>query len=301
MALYYRKKLAKGGYGLPLIFVLVVLWGTIVFMVVRNVEAPADEPLVPVLPPPQGPVMTDGERRAPAPTQDSPVMPKDATNVSPPSVEIIVENTEDSRAAAVATPPTILETGTLNAKVEDVEDSVPKLIPLSILNDRVRPAVVNILCTTNTGGVLFPISGSGVIIDPRGIILTNAHVAQYYLLTSYRKSGFIDCTIRTGSPAKNAYKAELLYLSPPWVAKNAKNLIATDPVATGEDDFALLYITGSTKGAGPLPVSFPFVAPAVNDSDIKIGTGALAASYPAGFLGGSAIRNDGLTYFPNYG
>src|SRR3989344_252919 len=53
------------------------------------------------------------------------------------------------------------------------------------LNEQVRAAVVNILCITGSGGPLNSISGSGVIIDPRGIILTNAHVAQYFLLKNY--------------------------------------------------------------------------------------------------------------------
>ena len=46
------------------------------------------------------------------------------------------------------------------------------------LNLKARRALVNILCTTKRGGLFSPISGSGVFIDPRGVILTNAHVGQ---------------------------------------------------------------------------------------------------------------------------
>src|SRR3989344_1157804 len=52
-----------------------------------------------------------------------------------------------------------------------------------VINERARPTLVNILCGARSG-TFRPISASGVIIDPRGVILTNAHVAQYFLLAS---------------------------------------------------------------------------------------------------------------------
>ncbi|MBI4214752.1 hypothetical protein HY546_02045, partial [archaeon] len=88
------------------------------------------------------------------------------------------------------------------------------------LNETIRKTIVNVYCTTKTSGAFNPASGSGVLIDPRGIILTNAHVAQYYLLKDYRRKDFITCFIRTGSPARITYRAEPLYISQRWIAAN---------------------------------------------------------------------------------
>ena len=66
------------------------------------------------------------------------------------------------------------------------------------VNSAARAALVNILCTSR--GSVRPISGSGVIIDSRGVILTNAHVAQYVLLAENPAIN-LSCVIRTGSPA----------------------------------------------------------------------------------------------------
>src|SRR6185436_12542444 len=78
------------------------------------------------------------------------------------------------------------------------------------IDPAVRSALVNILCMPQ-GGSLRPISGSGVIIDPRGVILTNAHVAQYVLLSESPQIN-LTCSIRTGSPASPRWKAVVLYI-----------------------------------------------------------------------------------------
>src|SRR3989344_7756180 len=65
-----------------------------------------------------------------------------------------------------------------------------------VINDETRAALVNILCTPQTG--INGISGSGVVIDSRGVILTNAHVGQYFLLRDYLTPGNITCTVRIG-------------------------------------------------------------------------------------------------------
>ena len=74
----------------------------------------------------------------------------------------------------------------------------PALSPSAVIGLS-RSALVNIFCVPagSTGSI---ISGSGVIIDPKGIILTNAHVAQYVLL-SQDPALNLTCSIRNGSPA----------------------------------------------------------------------------------------------------
>lgn len=161
------------------------------------------------------------------------------------------------------------------------------------INDQTRAALVNILCVSKNGDVFQPLSGSGVFMDPRGVILTNAHVAQYVLLSGGDiKSNLLDCTVRVGNPAVNRYRAEVLFISPKWIAENAKNLLAESPKEDGEHDYALLIVTGVTNPGTELPVSFPFVPLRENPLEVDTKNAFLAAGYPAGFLGGIAVQRE---------
>jgi hypothetical protein len=142
------------------------------------------------------------------------------------------------------------------------------------------------LCISQSNGVE-SISGSGVLIDNRGVILTNAHIGQYFLLKDYPGVGNIDCTIRMGSPAQPRYRATLLYLPPLWITDNASQLVAQQAKGTGENDYAFLLITNST-GPDLLPTSFPHLA--MVTAEPNVGDGAFLAAYPAGFLGGTTIE-----------
>lgn len=155
------------------------------------------------------------------------------------------------------------------------------------VNTEARAALVNILCTTLAGGSFKPISGSGIFIDSRGVILTNAHIGQYFLLRDYGVKDNVDCTIRIGSPAQNRYRAKLLYLPPKWIDANASQITAQQGTGTGEYDFALLVVTGTTDPAGTLPQSFPYIGMDATQPDI--GQQMLLAGYPAGFLSGELI------------
>ena len=165
-------------------------------------------------------------------------------------------------------------------------------IPASEINERVRESVVNILCTSASGGPFNPSTGSGVVIDPRGVILTNAHVGQYFLLSSGLNQYNIDCVIRVGSPAKAAYRAKLLYISSRWVMGNPTNLSEDNPIGTGENDYALLLITGATNPQAKLPERFPDIDADLSSSDPEEGEQMLISAYPASFLGGISIQKD---------
>lgn len=141
------------------------------------------------------------------------------------------------------------------------------------------------MCYVPTGSGLHSISGSGVFIDAKGIILTNAHIAQYFLLVDRGAS----CTIRSGSPAVDAYKAKLMYLSPLWIRANTTVLTQILPVGTGEYDFALLAVTKSTT-ATPLSSSFPFIPLASLPPPAL--TPVVIASYGAQFLDVSQIQSE---------
>ncbi|NTV22710.1 MAG: hypothetical protein HGB03_04110 [Candidatus Yonathbacteria bacterium] len=172
------------------------------------------------------------------------------------------------------------------------EEPAPQTPSISAeeLNASARAALVNIMCITTQGGALNPISGSGMIIDPRGIIVTNAHIGEYFLLEHYKHGSLIDCVIRTGGPARITYDATPLFVSSSWVEENAATIVEDNPTGTGEHDIALLFIT-SSKTTTPLPSSFPFVNYATRESYAP-NTDVLVASYPAEYIGGATVQSD---------
>ena len=131
-----------------------------------------------------------------------------------------------------------------------------------------------------------------MIIDSRGLILTAAHVAQLFLLQDYLGPNTVACLIRTGSPARRAYLAEPIYVSPTWIKNNPHTLTSTAPQGTGENDFALLGIT-DTATSTPLPNSYPAMPLATVDplagQDFAIG------SYGAQYLTSSELN---YSHFP---
>jgi len=147
---------------------------------------------------------------------------------------------------------------------------------------------VNIICLP--GGGLRGSSGSGVVIDSRGIILTVAHVAQNFLLRDYPTKGAGTCYIRTGSPATNAYAADLIFISSAWLGENKATFLQSKPVGTGENDFAFIAITRSITTKA-LPTRFTAIPLSPTGTDIEeddeVGTG----SYAAEFLTSSQIRS----------
>ncbi len=218
-----------------------------------------------------------------ATTTSTEIKPKKTLPISPkPKVEINTDIKSEVRNTPTSTP--LVSTPT------------PIIAPpppnFSEINTMARKAIVNILCTSTTGGLFEPLSGSGVIIDPRGIILTNAHVAQYLLIQNYRQKNFLNCIARTGSPAVPSYTLKVFYISKKWMEKNYQQITSQKPTGTGENDFALLQITGSTNSDINLPISYPSISPDSTEMDIDSGNQVILAGYPAGFLGGIAIQRE---------
>ena len=142
-------------------------------------------------------------------------------------------------------------------------------------------AIVNIFCTFTTPTSIRTTTGTGFFIHSDGVILTNAHVAQYLLLEKTDLLGEAECLVRTGNPAKAEYHAELLYVPPTWVQKNAPLIDASLPTGTGERDYALLYVSKSVTDT-PLPARFPALA--IDSSHLPIsmrGQEVKAVGYPA--------------------
>lgn len=145
-------------------------------------------------------------------------------------------------------------------------------------------ALVNIFCTFKTERYIRTTTGTGFFIDPDGVIMTNAHIAQFLLLEKTDSFGSAECIVRTGSPAAPKYTADLLYIPPTWIQENAELIDDSAPMGTGERDYALLYVSGTTDNA-PLPAIFPALSfdGELLSTSIR-NTTVVAAGYPAGDL-----------------
>jgi len=145
-------------------------------------------------------------------------------------------------------------------------------------------AIVNIYCTFRTDTQIRTTTGTGFFIDPDGVIMTNAHVAQFLLLASAEASGSAECLVRNGNPAMPQYTASLLYIPPAWVQENASVLNDAVPMGTGERDYALLYVDSTITGE-PLPAVFPALSYSTDLLSTRArGAEVTAAGYPAGDL-----------------
>ena len=193
--------------------------------------------------------------------------PLETAPLSPPS-----PNTEQSIASV--------------ARTQDPYPFPQELFP--VIHEKTRAALVNIFCATS-GGSFQSTSGSGVIIDPRGIILTNAHVAQYVLLAQSSRTD-LSCFVRYGAPAQALWEAEVLYIPPVWVGEHAADITNANPTGTGEHDYALLRITRSAGdlSAAPEPIRIPSLPFDTREAIAFPSDFVLAASYPSEFIGGTA-------------
>tara|TARA_B100002051_G_scaffold274234_1_gene314884 strand:- start:7821 stop:8903 length:1083 start_codon:yes stop_codon:yes gene_type:complete len=142
-------------------------------------------------------------------------------------------------------------------------------------------AIVNIFCTMTTDDYIRTTTGTGFFIDRDGVVMTNAHVAQFLLLEEANQIGDVECILRNGNPAAPRYQAELLYISPAWIQENSGVISEDTPMGTGERDYALLYVSGSVDGS-PLPAEFPALGFRTADLPTSIKNDAVvAAGYPA--------------------
>lgn len=142
-------------------------------------------------------------------------------------------------------------------------------------------AIVNIYCTFTTEDYIRTTTGTGFFIDPDGIIITNAHVAQFLLLEKTDSFSKAECVIRSGNPATPLYTAKLLYISPAWVQENAGIINDEVPMGTGERDYALLLVSSGVANE-PLPATFPALSFDTENLPTSIKNKPVtAAGYPA--------------------
>lgn len=170
--------------------------------------------------------------------------------------------------------PTIPETP---APKPPVEKPTPSKTPstasaTSGLND----VIVNILCMRHNGNRIHVGSGSGVLISAKGVVLTNSHVAQMFLL----KDAGYNCSIRRENIPSYGFTAVPLYISEQWIEDNYRAISNPSPTGTGEDDYALLLITGTTDETISLPSSFARTTFNANADAASISDTITVAGYP---------------------
>ncbi len=195
-----------------------------------------------------------------------------------PTPEPIVKPITTQQPVTPPTPPAQNETEkTISKIVTEATDAIKD--NLNLPTTGAENNVVNIICLHREEGRIEAHAGSGVIIDPRGVVITNAHVAQFFLLESKANENYMDCNLYKENIPTYGYTARLLYISPSWIQKNYTLIRDPNPKGTGEGDFAFLYIDGNTNPAIKNPKSFPY-ASFSTDFKYKVGSKIFVAGYP---------------------
>jgi len=173
------------------------------------------------------------------------VTPNRPLNTNPVTVEKTKNNISEAESE--------LEEEIQDNITEDIEINLPAESKMRNISD----VLVNIICTQKTGAMTKASTGSGVLISPSGIVITNAHVAQFFLLEDSGNSS-INCAVYRENIPTFGYKADLIYLSPEWVKDNKEIMRQENPRGTGEKDYAFLQITENTNPVLSLPSQFSY-------------------------------------------
>lgn len=156
----------------------------------------------------------------------------------------------------------------------------------------IKDATVNLYCRIKIGGATMSTTGSGVIINDRGVILTNAHVGQFFLLAGKNEKSKGSCWVRAGSPATAEYEASLLYISPSWITAYTNSVSKkTEKVGSGERDFALLYVTGAKNKLTSLNFKSLPLANLTTVQNLKEAEVVSIAGYPAENLNFDKVKS----------
>ena len=242
-------------------------------------------------PEPRSLVLEEELPAAPLPAQE--IGTEEPLESATTSAEMAVETPLiEETVAGTTTEPGIL--GSVTAQ-QAVAAPVPELLfptqgVFAPFNDAARAASVNIICQRRDGKRVHTTTGSGIIIDPRGVVLTNAHVADLFLLKGERSVGSPVCAVRMGNPAETSFEAELIFLPRRWIEAFAPSPTDPEPRGTGEEDFALLRLTDAV-GDNELPETFPFIPFSVARDAVGLKEQVLISGYPALAHNTGALRD----------
>ncbi|OGF51900.1 hypothetical protein A2739_01420 [Candidatus Giovannonibacteria bacterium RIFCSPHIGHO2_01_FULL_43_100] len=155
----------------------------------------------------------------------------------------------------------------------------PPAVKSADIYNKALGAVLNVFCLDRKANTY--IFGSASIIQSKGYILTNGHLAMHF------KDPNTECLLRKGSPARNFARAKVVWL-PDQTPKIGVSEIP-------KNDGAILKITELSDGS-PLPENFEYFD--VNKNYVpKIGEKLYSLNYPSEFLGAEiALTNMNLVF-----
>lgn len=231
--------------------------------------------------PPQPQPDASPELSAPAPRTQATTSPASARGGK--SAQARPPSDQPSRAPTSTTTP--------NIPVSTPSSQPQPPAQWSVINQKARSSLVNIRCirqaTTTQGVLVSSISGSGVFIDQRGVILTNAHIAYPLALSGTPEFGDARCEVRSGAPARPLGEASLLFLPLAWAQENAAIATTRESyLSTGEYDYALLRLKSAAPGAD---LTTRTAAPWLPTIPQK-GQEVLVAAYPVEFYSPEIIE-----------
>jgi hypothetical protein len=199
-------------------------------------------------------------------------------NILKPATAPIPATTTLPTAPAPAKPSTTINTSPSSPILPTVSPVISSSAIASNQNN-----VVNIYCIQKVGTLRKTFTGSGILINNDGTILTNAHVAQFPLVAE--KNTSVTCTARSGSKTEQAHPIKVVFVSPKWSETNAPFINTGGTTQTGVYDYALLKITGRNMdqiGLSPINISY---------ETQPIGSSMILKSYPADILATSPNTN----------
>jgi hypothetical protein len=169
-------------------------------------------------------------------------------------------------------------------KSSTVSEIKPPTSPqINLLNNvvNIQPAItteniVNILCTQRSGNLRKTVTGTGILIHSDGTVLTNAHIAQYPLVSEKNQS--VSCIARSGASSEKIHPIKTVFVSPKWSQINAPFINTGGTTQTGVYDYAFLKITDrnlSSFGLKPVEITY---------ETQPIGSTMLIKSYPGNIL-----------------
>jgi hypothetical protein len=189
--------------------------------------------------------------------------------VLPKAIEKVDQNIKESVKNIVDSPKPVLP---------EITQPLTELILPEKENKGLENSLVHIICSTQDGLQTKVVTGSGVIVDKQGVILTNAHVALNVLLEDHIKDS--KCEAYQKNIPTYGYKLDVLYFPSKWADENKNILKSSSPKGTGEYDFAFLVITDTTSPGHKKPSSFSSADLNLNSSTLKEKNKIFVAGYP---------------------